>query len=207
MSIHSGIYSQAKSVVSTIVGTNVRGTIVKNRTLLFSVFLTFVLLIVSAFVPTEAMADPSNQTFTYPTAVSLGSVDKYAVFAKTYNQKAHMEGTVAAQTRTGQDKFGPSLNVKNFVDPNEAFCYLENNVISSNFHPDNENAQNFPFKYYLILPNGINFDYTYNNNSGLQITQESTGGTAAILNKRPGLCWLLYHFHCKIPYRFRYCIR
>ena len=87
---------------------------------LYSVsFLTF------SALPQTALALTDLGTFTYPTSTALESVNKYAVFAQTYNKNNHMEGTIAANyINAGTDAFGVTSAVEQYVDKDEAFCYF-----------------------------------------------------------------------------------
>jgi len=129
-------------------------------------------------LPQTALALTDLGTFTYPTTTTLGSVNKYAVFAQTYNKNNHMEGTIAANyINTRSDAFGVSSNVEQYVDKNEAFCYFAHIVGLGNIGSANSDSKGRDWN--VIMPDDTTFDYSYNNSHGVKISHAENGSTVS----------------------------
>jgi len=140
---------------------------------LYSVsFLTF------SALPQTALALTDLGTFTYPTSTALESVNKYAVFAQTYNKNNHMEGTIAANyINAGTDAFGVTSAVEQYVDKDEAFCYFAHVVGLGNMIAANTDSQGRDWN--VIMPDDATLDYSYNNGNGITISHIENGTTVS----------------------------
>jgi|GEM_PF-5349236 len=125
------------------------------------------------FVPNAVSADEKVDlgTFTAPTKDSLGSVLDYMVFAETIQFGNHSEGVYAAKYLEGgaADGSGITENVVDYTDPNERYIYIENfrNWTAVNF----KNGVNAD---YIIVPDAITIDRTYNNGNGFALYDGTT---------------------------------
>jgi len=140
---------------------------------LYSVsFLTF------SALPQTALALTDLGTFTYPTSTALESVNKYAVFAQTYNKNNHMEGTIAANyINAGTDAFGVTSAVEQYVDKDEAFCYFAHVVGLGNMIAANTDSQGRDWN--VVMPDDATLDYSYNNGNGITISHIENGTTVS----------------------------
>lgn len=145
-----------------------------NKKLLGIVLTTILTLL---FTMSGALAaDTVNLgTFTYPTAESLGSVNSYSVFSYTFNNTGDMEGNIAVDTWNNNGIIGATDNVSDYYNSDENFIYVNhitgNTATEGNLH---HGYSKIDLPHY-ILGDQINFDYSVNNNNGLQGTDSETG--------------------------------